>query len=41
VLVEADWLEEHLGEEAIRIVEVDEDPALYVQAHIPGAIGLD
>jgi thiosulfate/3-mercaptopyruvate sulfurtransferase len=41
VLVEADWLAEHLGDDSIRIVEVDENPALYVEAHIPGAIGFD
>jgi len=26
---------------SIRIVEVDENPALYAGAHIPGAIGFD
>ena len=41
VLVEADWLQEHLNDEDIRIVEVDENPALYADAHIPGAIGFD
>ena len=41
VLVETDWLEAHLGDPAIRIVEVDENPALYAEAHIPGAIGFD
>ena len=41
VLVDADWLQAHLDDEAIRIVEVDEDPGLYAQAHIPGAIGFD
>ncbi len=41
VLVEASWLEEHLNDESIRIVEVDENPALYAEAHIPGAIGFD
>ncbi len=41
VLVEPDWLEEHLEDPSIRIVEVDEDPALYAEAHIPGAIGFD
>jgi thiosulfate/3-mercaptopyruvate sulfurtransferase len=41
VLVELDWLERHLGDEAIRLIEVDEDPAVYRQGHIPGAIGLD
>ncbi|HVS28393.1 MAG TPA: sulfurtransferase [Solirubrobacteraceae bacterium] len=41
VLVETEWLEQHLDDDSIRIVEVDENPALYVQAHIPGAIGFD
>jgi thiosulfate/3-mercaptopyruvate sulfurtransferase len=41
VLVEPAWLAEHLDDDAIRIVEVDEDRALYAQAHIPGAIGFD
>ncbi|MBI5105293.1 MAG: sulfurtransferase [Solirubrobacterales bacterium] len=41
VLVETGWVEEHLEDPAIRIVEVDENPALYAQGHIPGAIGLD
>ncbi len=41
VLVETDWVADHLDDDAIRIVEVDENPALYGEAHIPGAIGLD
>jgi len=41
VLVEPEWLQEHLDDEGIRIVEVDENPALYAEAHIPGAIGFD
>ncbi len=41
VLVETGWMAEHLDDDAIRIVEVDENPALYGEAHIPGAIGLD
>jgi thiosulfate/3-mercaptopyruvate sulfurtransferase len=41
VLVETDWVEQHLNDDSIRIVEVDENPALYAEAHIPGAIGLD
>jgi thiosulfate/3-mercaptopyruvate sulfurtransferase len=41
VLVEPEWLEQHLDDDAIRIVEVDENPALYAEAHIPGAIGFD
>jgi thiosulfate/3-mercaptopyruvate sulfurtransferase len=41
VLVETSWVQEHLDDDAIRIVEVDENPALYAEAHIPGAIGFD
>jgi len=41
VLVETEWLEQHLEDENLRIVEVDENPALYADAHIPGAIGFD
>jgi len=45
-LVEPEWLERHLCDDSIRIVEVDENPALYRlacyrEAHIPGAIGFD
>ena len=41
VLVETDWVEQHLNDDSIRIVEVDENPGLYAQEHIPGAIGFD
>ncbi|MDP9400431.1 MAG: sulfurtransferase [Actinomycetota bacterium] len=41
VLVETAWVEEHLDDPSIRIVEVDENPALYAEAHIPGAVGFD
>jgi thiosulfate/3-mercaptopyruvate sulfurtransferase len=41
VLVDMDWVAEHLEDDAVRIVEVDENPALYGEAHIPGAIGFD
>jgi thiosulfate/3-mercaptopyruvate sulfurtransferase len=41
VLVDTQWVEDHLDDDAIRIVEVDENPALYAEAHIPGAIGFD
>jgi thiosulfate/3-mercaptopyruvate sulfurtransferase len=41
VLVESDWLQQHLNDDSIRIVEVDENPQLYAEAHIPGAIGFD
>jgi thiosulfate/3-mercaptopyruvate sulfurtransferase len=41
VLVDTDWVAEHLDDDSIRIVEVDENPKLYEEAHIPGAIGFD
>ena len=41
VLVETDWVQDHLEDDSVRIVEVDENPALYEEAHIPGAIGFD
>src|ERR671930_1189634 len=41
VLVETDWVAEHLEDDGVRIVEVDENPGLYAEGHIPGAIGFD
>ena len=41
VLVDTQWVEDHLSDPTIRIVEVDENPALYAEAHVPGAIGFD
>src|SRR5215217_7949073 len=41
VLVETQWVHDHLNDESIRVVEVDENQALYVESHIPGAIGFD
>jgi thiosulfate/3-mercaptopyruvate sulfurtransferase len=41
VLVSTDWVAEHLDDDGVRIVEVDENPALYAESHIPGAIGFD
>jgi thiosulfate/3-mercaptopyruvate sulfurtransferase len=41
VLVDTQWLEDRLDDDSIRIVEVDENPALYAEAHIPGAVGFD
>jgi thiosulfate/3-mercaptopyruvate sulfurtransferase len=41
VLVETQWVEDHLDDHSIRIVEVDENTGLYAEAHIPGAIGFD
>src|SRR4051812_5351536 len=41
VLVDTDWVQQHLSDDSIRIVEVDENPQLYAEGHIPGAIGFD
>ena len=41
VLVDTQWVEDHLEDPSVRIVEVDENPALYAESHIPGAIGFD
>jgi thiosulfate/3-mercaptopyruvate sulfurtransferase len=41
VLVDADWVESHLGDEKVVLVEVDEDTAAYDKNHIRGAVRLD
>jgi thiosulfate/3-mercaptopyruvate sulfurtransferase len=41
VLVEPEWLERHLGDESVRVIEVDEDPGVYAASHVPGAVLLD
>jgi thiosulfate/3-mercaptopyruvate sulfurtransferase len=38
VLVSTDWVQQHLDDPKVRIVETDEDAALYFQGHIPGAV---
>jgi thiosulfate/3-mercaptopyruvate sulfurtransferase len=40
VLVTTEWLAEHLGDENVVAAEVDENPALYDEGHIPGAVKL-
>ena len=41
VLVSTDWVLEHLSDPSVRIIESNEDPALFEHGHIPGAIKLD
>jgi thiosulfate/3-mercaptopyruvate sulfurtransferase len=41
ILVEPEWVAEHLHDAHVRLIEADEDDRLYEQAHIPGAIKLD
>jgi thiosulfate/3-mercaptopyruvate sulfurtransferase len=40
VLVTTDWLVEHAGDETVVVAEVDENPDLYDEGHVPGAIKL-
>ncbi len=40
-LVSGDWLEAHLGEPGLVVVESDEDVLLYEVGHIPGAVKID
>jgi thiosulfate/3-mercaptopyruvate sulfurtransferase len=41
VLVGTDWLEEHLDDSSIRVIEVDEDTTAYEKGHIRGAVSWD
>jgi len=40
-LVDADWVEAHLHDPKVRLIEVDVDTAAYEQGHIPGAVGFN
>ena len=40
-LVETDWLEKHLQDDGIRVIESNEDILLYDTGHIPGAVHID
>jgi thiosulfate/3-mercaptopyruvate sulfurtransferase len=41
VLVDADWVADHAGDENLVLVEVDEDTTAYDGGHISGAVKLD
>jgi thiosulfate/3-mercaptopyruvate sulfurtransferase len=41
VLVDADWVESHLDDSSIVLVEVDEDTSAYDKGHIRGAVKID
>ena len=41
VLVSADWAEQHLDDDGLVFVEVDEDTSAYDKGHIAGAVKLD
>ena len=39
-LVTTDWLADHLNDEKVVVAEVDENPDIYDESHIPGAVKL-
>src|ERR1700722_1511946 len=41
VLVDADWVQGHLGEAGLVLVEVDEDTSAYDKGHLTGAVKVD
>jgi thiosulfate/3-mercaptopyruvate sulfurtransferase len=41
VLVDADWVEAHLDDPKVVLVEVDEDTTAYDKGHLPGAVRID
>ncbi|HNQ74450.1 MAG TPA: sulfurtransferase [Verrucomicrobiota bacterium] len=41
VLVETDWVKQHLGKPGIKLVEIDVDSKAYAAGHIPGAVGFN
>ncbi len=41
VLVDADWVEAHLNDPQVRLIEVDVNTKAYDEGHIPGAVGLN
>src|SRR3954462_6559900 len=40
VLVTTEWLVEHLSDDDVAVAEVDENPDIYEEGHIPGAVKL-
>ncbi|HEU5375230.1 MAG TPA: sulfurtransferase [Ktedonobacteraceae bacterium] len=41
VLVDAQWVEAHLHDPKVRLIEVDVDTKSYADGHIPGAVGFN
>jgi thiosulfate/3-mercaptopyruvate sulfurtransferase len=40
-LVSTDWVEQHLSDPKVRLIESNEDTLLYASGHIPGAVHVD
>src|SRR5205085_2328914 len=40
-LVDAEWVEAHLNDPKVRLIEVDVDTSAYEQGHIPGAVSFN
>ena len=40
-LVDVEWLQSHLADPTVRVIEVDVDTTAYEQGHIPGAVGFN
>jgi thiosulfate/3-mercaptopyruvate sulfurtransferase len=41
VLVSTDWVEQHLNDPNVRLIESNEDTLLYASGHVPGAVHVD
>jgi thiosulfate/3-mercaptopyruvate sulfurtransferase len=41
VLVSADWVQQHVNDPKVRVVESDEDVLLYDMGHVPGSVKID
>lgn len=41
VLVDTEWVAQHLNDSSVRIIEANEDVLLYETGHIPNAVRLD
>jgi thiosulfate/3-mercaptopyruvate sulfurtransferase len=41
VLIETGWLEQHLGDSNLAVIEVDEDTTAYEKGHVPSAIAIN
>src|SRR5438128_12258785 len=40
-LVDAEWVQAHLTDPTVRLIEVDVDTTAYEQGHLPGAVGFN